>query len=266
MVGHKRWQIVQMNRFLEKARKIILSAGKMVKNLPLDSRDPIPKERGQFFTQGDLDVEEYVSNKLEEQFPDHGFNSEEMGEKKSKAEYVWILDPIDGTGYYANDVPFYSVSLALAHRGELILGVVYCPELDRMYCASVGEGAELNGQTIHCSGEKRLEKAYVYLEIPSASSPQRELRWAMEKMSFLIEQAYKVRIIGVGSLGLCFCACGGFDAYVNLGSMWKQHDVAAGQVIVREAGGEFYYVGKQGKQIIAGPATLCNEIRATLKI
>jgi fructose-1,6-bisphosphatase/inositol monophosphatase family enzyme len=85
-------------------------------------------------------------------------------------------------------------------------------------------------------------------------------------MYVLIEHAHRVRIIGVGSLGLCFCAEGGFDAYVNLGSTWKHHDIAAGEIIVREAGGEFYYVGKQGKQIVSGPAALCNEIREALKI
>lgn len=255
-----------MNSFLEEARKIVLSAGKMVKNLPLDSRYPIPKEEDQFFTQGDIDVEDYVSNKLGEQFPGHGFDSEEMGKKNSKSEYVWILDPIDGTSYYSKDVPFYSVSLALAHRGELVLGIVYCPELDRMYCASMGDGAILNGQAIHCSGEKRLEKAHICLEIPSANSHQCELRWALEKMSVLIERAYRVRIIGVGSLGLCFCASGGFDAYVNLGSMWKRHDIAAGQVIVREAGGKFLYVGEEEKQIIAGSGKLCDKIRDLLKI
>lgn len=258
--------MVQMTLFLEEARKIILSAGKMVKNLPLGSRDPIPKEHGQFFTQGDLDVEEYVSKKLKEQFPDHGFDSEEMGEKNSKAEYVWILDPIDGTSYYAKDVPFYSVSLALERNKQLVLGIIYSPELDRMYCASTGRGATLNGRGIRCSGEKHLNKASICLEIPSKDSPREELRWALEKMSVLIEHAHRVRIIGVGSLGLCFCAEGGFDAYVNLGSMWKHHDIAAGEIIVREAGGEFYYVGKQGKKIVSGPAALCNEIQEALKI
>ena len=255
-----------MNRFLEETKKIILSAGKMAKDLPLDSRVLIPKGQDQCFTQGDLNVESYVIGKLKEQFPDHGFDSEEMGKEKPAAEYVWILDPIDGTSYYAKNVPFYSLSLALVHRGRIILGIVYCPELDRMYCAEAGEGATLNGQVIRCAEGKCLENAQICLEISSANSHPGELQGTMRKLSLLIERTYRVRIIGVGSLGLCFCASGGFDAYVNLGSMWKLHDVAAGQVIVQEAGGEFSIVGRDQRQIVAGPATLCNEIRALINL
>jgi myo-inositol-1(or 4)-monophosphatase len=255
-----------MNRFLEEAKKIVLIAGKMAKELPLDSRVLIPKEHGQFYTQGDLDVEKYITNNLKERFPDHGFDSEEMGKKNTEAEYVWFLDPIDGTSYYAKDVPFYSISLALAYRDKFILGVVYCPELDRMYCASIGKGPTLNGHKICCSSENDLEKASICLEIPSKNSSLTEIKRALGKMSMLIQHSYRVRIIGVGSLGMCFCAAGGFDAYVNLGSMWKCHDIAAGQVIVQEAGGEFSIVGKDKRQIVAGPAALCKEIQALVNL
>ena len=255
-----------MKHFLEEAKKIVLIAGKMAKNLPLDSRDRIPKEHGQFYTQGDLDVEKYVTNNLKERFPDHGFDSEEMGKKNTEAEYVWFLDPIDGTSYYAKDVPFYSVSLALAHHGKLVLGIVYCPELDRMYCATTGRGPTLNGHKICCSNENDLEKASICLEIPSKNSPLPKIKRALRKMSVLIEHSYRVRIIGVGSLGMCFCAAGGFDAYVNFGSMWKYHDIAAGQVIVQEAGCEFSIFGKDQRQIVAGPAALCKEIRAIVNL
>jgi len=255
-----------MNRFFEEAKKIIPSAGKIAKDLPLESRVLIPKEHDQFLTQGDLHVEDYVVKKIKELFPDHGFDSEEMGKKNPSAEYIWILDPIDGTRYYAKDIPFYSLSLALAHHDRIVLGIVYCPELDRMYCASVGEGATLDGRKIRCAKEKRLEEAHICLEIPSADSPHGELRWAMRKMSLLVERAYKVRIIGVGSLGLCLCAAGGFDAYVNLGSMWKLHDIAAGHIIIQEGGGEFSNVGEDQRQIVAGPAALCKEIMALINL
>jgi len=254
-----------INHLLSVTVRTVLQAGAQATDFDLrrvvsykDYREPV--------TEADLAVERYISEKIRNQFPSHGFDSEEMGQRNTKARYVWILDPIDGTKYYARNIPLYSISLALRRTDELVLGVVYAPELNRMYCASAGGGATLNGQSIRSSDEDALEKASICLEIPSRGSSEAELRHALEKMCVLIKKAYRVRMIGVGSLGLCFCAAGGFDAYVNLGTLWKHYDIAAGQVIVQEAGGEFYYVGKQGRQIIAGPATLCNEIREALKI
>ena len=258
-----------VSALLVAAKKIVREAGYRASRLSLSSRKILKrKKNGDLVTTGDHDVEEYVRKELKEQFPDHGLDFEEMGQKNPTAEYVWILDPIDGTKYYAKGIPLYTVSLALTQRGEEspILGVVYNPEFERMYCAASGSGATLNGQNISCHSEVGLEEASICMEIPNRDSTRDELHWALEKMSVLIEQAYRVRIIGVGSLGLCFCASGGFDAYVNLGSMWKRHDIAAGQVIVQEAGGEFLNVGEEKKQIIAGPETLCSKIRDILKI
>lgn len=251
------------------AKKIAQEAGNRASRLSVDSRLILERKKfGDIVTNGDRDVEEYVSKELEEQFPDHGLDFEEMGPKNSRADYVWILDPIDGTKYYEKGVPLYAVSLALKQRNKEspILGVVYSPEFKQTYCAALDSGATLNGQSISCSSKVCLKEASICLEIPSRDSPGDELQWALEKMTLLIKHAFRVRIIGIGSLGLCFCASGGFDAYVNLGSMWKCHDIAAGQVIVQEAGAKFLYVGKEEKQIIAGPAKLCDKICDVLKI
>ncbi|MHC4477256.1 MAG: inositol monophosphatase family protein [Planctomycetota bacterium] len=254
--------------------KLLLAAQKVVREAGLVARENLSRSHrakayGEIVTEGDTHVEKHVISFLQGLFPDHGFDSEERGRVNADAEYVWVLDPIDGTRYYAKDVPLYSVSLALEQRKEggkeLVLGIVYSPEFERMYCASTGRGATLNGKTIRCSGEDDLEKAQICLEIPNRDCPGEQLAWALEKMSVLIEHAFRVRIIGVGALGLCFCASGGFDAYVNLG-WWKDCDIAAGQVIVREAGGEFFFLGKEGRQIVAGPAALCSKIRDVLGI
>jgi len=257
-----------MDGFLSAAKKIVSEAGLMAKKMLSSSHIRDHKQHGDVVTDGDICVENHVISSLEKLFPNHGFDSEEMGQKNADAEYVWILDPIDGTKYYNKDMPLYAVSLALKQRGKEtpILGVVYSPEFNRMYSAGIGKGAALNGRPIYCSDVDRLEDASICLEIPSRDSSSAELQWAMEKMSVLVRHAYRVRIIGVGSLGLCFCAMGGFDAYVNLGCLWKPCDHAAGRVIIREAGGEFSYLGKQGRQIVAGPTALCNEIRTILNV
>ena len=253
----------QINHLLSVTEKTVLQAGIRASNF--DPRRIVSyKEYGEPVTEADLAVEHYIIDKIRGQFPSHGFDSEEMGQRETEAGYVWILDPIDGTKYYVRNIPLYSISLALRRTHELVLGVVYAPELNRMYCASAGAGARLNGQTIRGSDEDALEKASICLEIPSRNSSEAELHGALERMCVLIKKAYRVRMIGVGSLGLCFCAAGGFDAYVNLGTLWKRHDIAAGEIIVREAGGEFQYVGKESKQIIAGPAALCNKIKGVI--
>jgi len=261
-----------MHDLLRKAEEIVREAGTRARR-KLASMRHIRRHKayGDIVTDGDLAVEEYVVSSLRKLFPDHGFDSEEMGEDRPEAEYVWILDPIDGTKYYARTVPLYAVSLALRKRGELVLGVVYWPGSGRLYSAAHGVGANLtesSGQSlerraIRCSTEDRLEEASICLEIPSRHSSRENRQQAMERMAVLIESAYRVRILGVASVGLCLTADGGFDAYLNLGAVWKECDNAAGRVLVREAGGEFTIVGKQ---IVAGPALLCRKIRETIDL
>jgi len=250
-----------LDELLAAAKQIVTEAGAEARRTLQQSKVRRQKAHGDLVTDGDLLVEERVGSFLRARFPGHGFDSEERVPEDPQAEYVWILDPIDGTKYYAKDVPLYSVSLGLRRRGELILGVVFMPEMDRLYCAANGMGATLNGRRIRCSREDQLQRASVCAEIPSADSPRDEQQEALRRMSVLVERSYRVRVIGVASVGLCFCAAGGFDAYVNLGSYWKDCDNAAGQVIVREAGGQFVLVGQH---IVAGPQALCATVREAL--
>jgi myo-inositol-1(or 4)-monophosphatase len=247
-----------MSDFLTIAEQAVRNAGQKAREMLHHAQFVRQKDFGDFVTEGDVAVEEDVISTLRKHFPGHGFDSEERDKENPDAEYVWILDPIDGTKYYAKDVPLYSVSLAQLRRGELQLGIVYMPEMDRMYAAEKGRGATLNGKPIRVSGESELRKAHICAEIPSRDVPEQEQRTAFDRMASLVRNAYRVRVLGVASLGLCFCAAGGFDAYVNLGSIWKRCDNAAGEVILREAGGEFALVGPH---VVAGPGPLCRQIR-----
>jgi len=252
-----------MSEFLDIAKQVVREAGTLA--LQCQPREVYRyKANREIVTWGDVQVEEYVISALRRRFPDHGFDSEERGTEGAEAEYVWILDPIDGTRYYVGGIPLYAVSLALRHRQELILGIVYGPELGQTYVALSGHGATMNDRRITCSSKSRIEEISVCLEIPSRDSPPEQLPWAMEKMVTLVRHTRRVRILGVGSLGLCFCAAGGFDVYVNLGSATKLCDVAAGHVMVEEAGGQFLSLGEGNSPIIAGPESLCSQIRELL--
>jgi myo-inositol-1(or 4)-monophosphatase len=251
------------DEFLPAAEQISRDAGAKARRMIHEARVLEHKEHGDIVTDGDLCVEEYVISSLKKLFPDHGFVSEERGTERTDAEFAWTLDPIDGTKYYARDVPLWAISLALARNSEPLLGVVFSPELDRLYAAHTGHGATLNGRPIRCAAAQHLEHASICLEIPNKEATPDERQQALTRMSKLVEHAYRVRIIGVSSLGLCLCAAAGFDAFVSLASPWHEWDIAAGRIILRESGANFRI---HARQIIAGPAALCDQIRATLDI
>ena len=175
-----------MNSLITSVEKVVREAGLIAKQIPHNSRTLRHKKSGEPVTSGDIHVEEYVISSLKKLLPDSGFNSEERGQVNIDAEYIWILDPIDGTKYYAKDLPLYSVSLALEQNKRPLIGVVYCPEFNRMYFASTGGGATINDKPIHCSDEDNWGKASICLEIPSRDSSRAELKWALEKMAVLI--------------------------------------------------------------------------------
>jgi myo-inositol-1(or 4)-monophosphatase len=246
--------------FMVEAKAIVHSAGGMAKRRVFGCTVEYVKPFDNIVTSADKGINAFVIGALRDRFPEHGIDSEETGAANREVDYVWVLDPIDGTKYYARGLPFYTVSLALKHKGNLVLGIVYAPEFDHMYCAVSGDGATLNDRPILISETEALEAASVYLEIPSRTSPLRSRISAVDKLPILLNHAGRIRVIGVGSLGLCFCATQSFDVYVNLGSALKEHDIAAGRVILKEAGGEFLAMGEENGYVVAGPTALCTQI------
>jgi myo-inositol-1(or 4)-monophosphatase len=219
--------------------------------------------RSEVTTDIDHKVDRAIVSFLAREFPDHGIISEESGEKRPDADCVWILDPIDGTRHYARGIPLYGISLALRSGGQLSLGVVYFPENDELFTAVKGKGAHLNGERISSSRETSLENALICLEIPSRHDTEEKLDRALARMKKLILSCLRVRIVGIASLGLCHCASGAFDAHVNLGASTKTWDVAAGEIIVTEAGGMVSYA--EGMSIAAGPL-LYDRIKEVMEI
>lgn len=246
-----------ISEYLARAESILREAGKTARRE--FGHSPIIREK-QFHdivTQADVDVQELIRGKIAKLYPEHGFDSEEDETPRKDADFVWVLDPIDGTKYFSRGIPIYSISLALEERGKLILGVVYSPETNQMFSGAIGKGAFLNGSPIQCAATLELEDATICLEIPSSDSSATARKWAIEKLAILVDQVQRVRILGVSALDLCYCASSGFDAYVNLGGATKYCDIAAGQVIVEAAGGKFV---RMSQGIVAGPSTLCGKL------
>ena len=189
---------------------------------------------GDPFSEADLRAEETVKTMLAKAYPTYGFLGEEGGLSAGEnAEHVWVVDPLDGTMNFVRGVPFFAVNVALARAGEPIAGVTYVPMMDEMFWAETGQGAFLNGQPIRVAKTARLEDAVLAVGIPFAGKPRQEQ--FVHEIAQLTPRVASVRRLGAGAVDTAFVACGRFDAY------WEQSvspwDLAAGAVLVREAGG-----------------------------
>lgn len=165
--------------------------------------------------------------------PDHHFVAEENDtEPRFDAEFCWVVDPLDGTTNYVHQVPHYAVSVALAHQGKVIAGVVFDPRSDECFAAERGRGATLNGEPIRTSGTTQLSEALVAASFASSVGfPSEEV----DQFVATLMRCQAVRRTGSAALNLCYVACGRFDAFWALST--KAWDVAAGNLLVEEAGG-----------------------------
>lgn len=184
-------------------------------------------------TEMDQRAEQLIVGRLLAAFPDHAVLAEESGDTAGRSPYRWLIDPLDGTTNYAHGLPIFAVSVALEHAGQVELGVAYDPTRDECFVAERGAGACLNDEPIHVSGCTALDDALLVTGFPY------DIRTATEtnlpEYAALSLRAQAVRRLGSAVLDLCYVACGRLDAFweLRLGP-W---DMAAGGLIVREAGG-----------------------------
>ena len=191
-------------------------------------------------TEADKKAEQLIISSLTSSFPDFNFLCEESGltEENANAEYRWIVDPLDGTTSFAHGHPFFSVSIALERRGVVILGVVYSVVMDEMFVAVRGGGATLNDKPIRVSETKEMIQALFATGFPTArATMDNRIDTNMAYFENVLLQSRACRRNGSAALDLCYVACGRQDFFWELGL--KAWDVAAGALIVTEAGGEF---------------------------
>ncbi len=184
-------------------------------------------------TETDLAAQAQAIEVIRSRHPGHDIWAEEGGQTPDGAsDYCWIVDPLDGTTNYSRGLPCFSVSIALSHRGELILGVVYDPLRDQMFRAQRGQGAYLNDDRIQVSAAERLMDTMVGLDW----AHEQELRCRTAHLvAEVAPEVGTLRNMGSAALGLCSVAAGWTDAYFHLSL--KPWDVAAASVMIQEAGG-----------------------------
>lgn len=182
-------------------------------------------------TEYDRRSEEFLLGKILGAFPDHGIFAEESGNINAGQEIRWYIDPLDGTVNFAHGLPMFSVSVAYAEGGEVLLGAVYDPVQAELFTAEKGKGAFLNGQPIRCTQVTQLVEALLITGFPY------DMHRADNNLSYfnaLAVEAQGIRRLGSAALDLCYVASGRADGY------WEDHlrpyDIAAGILIASEAG------------------------------
>lgn len=201
-----------------------------VTNLQVSRKGP-----ADFVSTADLKAEQILREELHRARPDYGFLMEESGAAAAVGdeERRWIVDPLDGTTNFLHGLPHFAISIALAERDEVVAGVVYDPIKDEMFFAEKGTGAYLNDRRLRVSGRRELAESLFATGIPFKGAGEPE-RFQAELAGFMHETA-GVRRWGTASLDLAYVAAGRYEGFWERGlSPW---DVAAGQLLVREAGG-----------------------------
>ncbi len=202
----------------------------------LDRLDVNTKSRNDFVSEADIAAEREIRYHLKKAYPDHAILGEEGGlEGDENAEYRWIIDPLDGTTNFLRGIPHYAVSIACLYKGKVEHAVVVDPVRREEFTASRGRGAQLNGRRIRVSSRPSLEGALLGTGIPFQNHCDDILEPYAKSIEVLAGQTAGIRRAGAASLDLAYVAAGRLDAFWEKGlAIW---DIAAGALLVREAGG-----------------------------
>ncbi len=226
-----------LHPMLNIAIKAARAAGAIINRgaLDIDMLQVGSKGPNDFVTEVDRAAEMAIIDILLEAYPDHGILAEESGRERGNktSDFVWIIDPLDGTTNFAHGLPIYAVSIALAHRGQMQQAVVYDPARNDMFFASRGRGAFLNDRRLRVSKRIRLSESLIGTGFPfrKGDNFKRYLKMFEEVM----HACAGVRRPGAAALDLCYVAAGWYDGFFETGlSPW---DIAAGSLMISEAGG-----------------------------
>ncbi len=190
------------------------------------------KSSNDFVSEVDRMAEHEIIKVITQAYPDHSIRAEESGDHKGN-DYTWVIDPLDGTTNFLHGYPQYAVSIALKHKNKIEVGVVYDPLRDELFCAENGGGATLNNRRIRASKQTDLSSALIGTGFPF-KYPQ-HLNAYLSMFKALTPTTAGIRRAGSAALDLAYLAAGRLDGFWEIGL--KEWDMAAGILIVQEAGG-----------------------------
>jgi len=225
---------MNLQQMLDTAQTAALEAGQILLSHygKLKSFEINQKSKNDFVTKVDKLSEKTIIRRIRRQYPNHSIQAEESGITAGN-ETCWIIDPLDGTSNYIHQFPMFSVSIGILHEGQLCAGVVYDPLHREMFSALRGKGAFLNRRRIHVSKTRKLADSLMSTGIPFRA--RYRFQQYFRSLKAISLGSAGIRRGGSAALDLAYVACGRFDGFweINL-SPW---DVAAGAVLIREAGG-----------------------------
>ena len=233
-----------MMKAARKAGRSLVKDFREVENLQVTM-----KGAGDFVSKADIAAENILRDELMGARPSYGWLGEETGESKGEdPTRRWIVDPLDGTTNFLHGMPHWAISIALEHKGEIVAGVVFDAAKDEMFYAEKGQGAWMNqSQRLRVSGRARMIEGVFATGVPFGTMPG--LGESLKDMARLMPQCAGVRRWGAAALDLAYVAAGRFDGYWERGI--KAWDVAAGVILVREAGG-FVNPLREGDPLLGG--------------
>jgi myo-inositol-1(or 4)-monophosphatase len=256
-----------MHPMLNTAVKAARKAGTIITraSFDVDKLTVRTKHQHDFVSEVDHAAEEAIIRTLKEAYPDHGFLAEESGYKDKQAEYLWVIDPLDGTTNFLHGVPQYCVSIGLMHKGKPTQAVVFDPTRNELFTATKGAGAYLNDRRIRVSKVDKMEGALISTGFPFKVIDHVDDYLRMLKN--MMKATSGVRRAGAAALDLAYVACGRYDGFWEKGlSPW---DMCAGALLIREAGGLVGdYEGNEGfldkGEIVAANSKLFSALLKTL--
>ncbi len=236
---------------LDEVKTILLEQGKILRDAFLNPEkinfEKIYGQKDKNWTDVDIvtaldgQVERVIYDRLSVKFPELGFDLEEHTDlNDSKKEYICLVDPIDGTKYFAKSVPLFGMSVGIIRGTEPVLGVVYNPLSDQMYAGAEGIPSTLNGKPIKVSDTTDLEKAMISLDVATRKENwETDKDWMNKKITEFNLKVGRIRLLGQGALSCAWVASGGLDGFVSIwGHGSKPFDIAAGKALIKYAGGK----------------------------
>ncbi|MDO8985740.1 inositol monophosphatase family protein [Cypionkella sp.] len=237
-----------MIKAARRAGKALVKDFREVENLQVSTKGP-----GDFVTKADREAERIIKEDLMGARPTYGWLGEETGEQEGQdPTRRWIVDPLDGTTNFLHGMPHWAISIALEHKGEITSAVVFDAAKDEMFWAEKGSGAWMNDRRLRVSGRRAMHEAVFATGVPF--STKKTLPATLADLARLMPACAGMRRWGVASLDLAYVAAGRFDGY------WErelhQWDIAAGILLVKEAGGLIGPV-REGYDILEKGALIC---------
>ncbi|NQV08369.1 inositol monophosphatase [Candidatus Woesearchaeota archaeon] len=262
--------MIEASEMMETALEAAKGAGEIIMKYFDKEKQEITKGDVDYVTIADTECEKLIVSKIKEKFPDHNIITEESGDFEKSSDYVWLIDPLDGTANYVMEFPYFCTSIALKHKGETLLGVVYEPLVDLLFTAEKGKGAFVNGKRMQVSKTRNLNDSVMVLGVYKGYV-KKIGKWDNTKNIFsrVMDNVRDFRRTGSSVLDFCYIALGKFDARIWFGkpTPW---DPPAGELMIREAGGKVMdfknnELSEESEGFIASNGLVHNELLKIVK-